>query len=85
MFNNESSQRSSKRRCRRQSTVSAAPIPFAPHPVVEQQAASASQNQPQIFAGPGGFSFQSADGASQIRFHGEFDFDGRFYNDSIRR
>jgi phosphate-selective porin OprO/OprP len=38
---------------------------------------------PQIFAGPGGFSFQSADGANQIRFHGEFDFDGRFYDDNL--
>ncbi len=32
---------------------------------------------------PEAFSFQSADGANQIRFHGEFDFDGRFYNDDL--
>jgi phosphate-selective porin OprO/OprP len=51
--------------------------------VVEQQAGSATQSSPQIFAGPGGFSFQSPDGANQIRFHGEFDFDGRFYNDNL--
>jgi phosphate-selective porin OprO/OprP len=51
--------------------------------VVEQQAGSATQSNPQIFAGPGGFSFQSPDGANQIRFHGEFDFDGRFYNDNL--
>jgi len=55
----------------------------AQHPVTEQQAGSATQSNPQIFAGPGGFSFQSADGANQIRFHGEFDFDGRFYNDEL--
>ncbi|HEY0748317.1 MAG TPA: porin [Steroidobacteraceae bacterium] len=69
----------------------AAPVPSAPaqarappsHPVTEQQAGSATQSTPQIFAGPGGFSFQSADGANQIRFHGEFDFDGRFYNDNL--
>jgi phosphate-selective porin OprO/OprP len=53
------------------------------HPVAEQQAGSATQSSPQIYAGPGGFSFQSADGANQIRFHGEFDFDGRFYNDNL--
>lgn len=53
------------------------------HPVTEQQAASATESNPQIFAGPGGFSFQSPDGANQIRFHGEFDFDGRFYNDNL--
>ncbi|HWG67813.1 MAG TPA: porin [Steroidobacteraceae bacterium] len=53
------------------------------HPVTEQQAASATVSNPQIFAGPGGFSFQSPDGANQIRFHGEFDFDGRFYNDAL--
>jgi phosphate-selective porin OprO/OprP len=53
------------------------------HPVVEQQAGSATQSSPQIYAGPGGFSFKSADGANQIRFHGEFDFDGRFYNDNL--
>jgi phosphate-selective porin OprO and OprP len=53
------------------------------HPVAEQQAASATVSKPQIFAGPGGFSFQSPDGADQIRFHGEFDFDGRFYNDNL--
>lgn len=55
----------------------------AQHPVTEQQAGSATQSNPQIFAGPGGFSFQSPDGANQIRFHGEFDFDGRFYNDEL--
>jgi phosphate-selective porin OprO/OprP len=55
----------------------------AQHPVTEQQAGSATQSNPQIFAGPGGFSFQSPDGANQIRFHGEFDFDGRFYNDNL--
>jgi phosphate-selective porin OprO/OprP len=54
-----------------------------PHPVTEQQAGSATESKPQIFAGPGGFSFQSIDGADQIRFHGEFDFDGRFYNDDL--
>jgi phosphate-selective porin OprO/OprP len=53
------------------------------HPVTVQQAASATVSGPQIFAGPGGFSFQSPDGADQIRFHGEFDFDGRFYNDDL--
>jgi phosphate-selective porin OprO and OprP len=53
------------------------------HPVTEQQAGSATESNPQIFAGPGGFSFQSADGADQIRFHGEFDFDGRFYTDDL--
>ena len=53
------------------------------HPVAEQQAASATVSKPQIFAGPGGFSFQSPDGADQIRFHGEFDFDGRFYDDNL--
>jgi phosphate-selective porin OprO and OprP len=51
--------------------------------VTEQQAASVTTSNPQIFAGPGGFSFQSSDGANQIRFHGEFDFDGRFYNDNL--
>lgn len=51
--------------------------------VTEQQAASVTTSNPQIFAGPGGFSFQSADGADQIRFHGEFDFDGRFYDDNL--
>ncbi|MEP6546139.1 MAG: porin [Gammaproteobacteria bacterium] len=51
--------------------------------VTEQSAASATVSNPQIFAGPGGFSFQSVDGANQIRFHGEFDFDGRFYNDDL--
>jgi len=55
----------------------------AQHPVTEQQAGSATQSNPQIFAGPGGFSFQSPDGANQIRFHGEFDFDGHFYNDNL--
>jgi phosphate-selective porin OprO/OprP len=55
----------------------------AQQPVTEQQAASATVSSPQIFAGPGGFSFQSADGANQIRFHGEFDFDGRFYDDNL--
>lgn len=54
-----------------------------PQAVAEQQAASATQANPQIFAGPGGFSFQSPDGANQIRFHGEFDFDGRFYDDNL--
>jgi phosphate-selective porin OprO and OprP len=53
------------------------------HPVAEQQAAAATVSKPQIFAGPGGFSFQSPDGADQIRFHGEFDFDGRFYDDNL--
>lgn len=52
-------------------------------PVTEQGAASATVSNPQIFAGPGGFSFQSPDGANQIRFHGEFDFDGRFYDDNL--
>jgi phosphate-selective porin OprO/OprP len=56
---------------------------FGQHPVTEQQAAAATVSNPQIFAGPGGFSFQSPDGANQIRFHGEFDFDGRFYNDNL--
>jgi phosphate-selective porin OprO and OprP len=51
--------------------------------VTVQQAGSATESKPQIFAGPGGFSFQSPDGANQIRFHGEFDFDGRFYNDDL--
>jgi phosphate-selective porin OprO and OprP len=51
--------------------------------VTEQQAGSATQSNPQIFAGPGGFSFQSPDGANQIRFHGEFDFDGRLYTDDL--
>ncbi|MDB6083604.1 MAG: phosphate-selective porin, partial [Gammaproteobacteria bacterium] len=55
----------------------------AQHPVTEQGAASATVANPQIFAGPGGFSFQSADGSDQIRFHGEFDFDGRFYDDRL--
>ena len=55
----------------------------AQHPVTVQQAGSATQSGPQIFAGPGGFSFESADGANQIRFHGEFDFDGRFYDDNL--
>ena len=55
----------------------------AQHAVTEQQAASATVSSPQIFAGPGGFSFQSADGANQIRFHGEFDFDGRYYDDKL--
>jgi phosphate-selective porin OprO/OprP len=55
----------------------------AQQPVTEQQAGSATQSNPQIFAGPGGFSFQSPDGANQIRFHGEFDFDGRFYDDNL--
>jgi hypothetical protein len=70
----------------------ATPVPPAPastppklaqQPVTEQGAASATVSNPQIFAGPGGFSFQSPDGANQIRFHGEFDFDGRFYNDNL--
>ena len=52
-------------------------------PVTEQQAASATVSNPQVYAGPGGFSFQSPDGANQIRFHGEFDFDGRFYHDDL--
>ncbi|HEV7612702.1 MAG TPA: porin [Steroidobacteraceae bacterium] len=65
-------------------SVSAPAVPAArEHPVTEQQAASATVSNPQIFAGPGGFSFQSPDGANQIRFHGEFDFDGRFYNDNL--
>ena len=51
--------------------------------VTVQQATSATVSNPQIFAGPGGFSFQSPDGADQIRFHGEFDFDGRFYDDNL--
>jgi phosphate-selective porin OprO/OprP len=55
----------------------------ANQPVVEQSAASATVSNKQIFAGPGGFSFQSPDGADQIRFHGEFDFDGRFYDDNL--
>jgi phosphate-selective porin OprO/OprP len=59
---------------------SGAPGPLS---VTEQQAGSATQSNPQIFAGPGGFSFQSPDGANQIRFHGEFDFDGRFYTDDL--
>lgn len=53
------------------------------HPVTEQQATSATVSNPQIVAGPGGFSFQSIDGANQIRFHGEFDFDGRYYDDNL--
>jgi phosphate-selective porin OprO/OprP len=57
--------------------------PAQQHPVTEQGAATATVSKPQIFAGPGGFSFQSPDGANQIRFHGEFDFDGRFYNDNL--
>ena len=57
--------------------------PSQQHPVTEQGAATATVSKPQIFAGPGGFSFQSPDGANQIRFHGEFDFDGRFYNDNL--
>ena len=52
-------------------------------PVTVQGAATATVSKPQVFAGPGGFSFQSPDGANQIRFHGEFDFDGRFYNDNL--
>jgi phosphate-selective porin OprO and OprP len=65
------------------SPPAAAQTAVAQHPVTEQQAGSATQSNPQIFAGPGGFSFQSADGANQIRFHGEFDFDGRFYDDNL--
>lgn len=57
--------------------------PAAQLPVAEQGAASATVSNRQIFAGPGGFSFQSPDGADQIRFHGEFDFDGRFYDDNL--
>jgi phosphate-selective porin OprO and OprP len=64
-------------------TAAQPPATAAQHPVTVQQAGSATQSNPQIFAGPGGFSFQSADGANQIRFHGEFDFDGRFYNDEL--
>jgi phosphate-selective porin OprO and OprP len=64
-------------------TAPAQQTPHAQREVVEQQAGSATQSSPQIFAGPGGFSFQSPDGANQIRFHGEFDFDGRFYNDNL--
>jgi phosphate-selective porin OprO/OprP len=64
-------------------TATQPPATAAQHPVTEQQAGSATQSNPQIFAGPGGFSFQSPDGANQIRFHGEFDFDGRFYNDNL--
>ena len=64
-------------------TAAQPPATAQQHPVTEQQAGSATQSSPQIFAGPGGFSFQSADGANQIRFHGEFDFDGRFYNDEL--
>jgi phosphate-selective porin OprO/OprP len=60
-----------------------APLQPAQQPVTEQGAASATVANPQIFAGPGGFSFQSPDGANQIRFHGEFDFDGRFYDDNL--
>ena len=52
-------------------------------PVVEQQAAATTVSAPQVFAGPSGFAIQSADGSDQIRFHGEFDFDGRFYNDNL--
>jgi phosphate-selective porin OprO/OprP len=63
------------------------PSPAAPaapqQPVTVQQAASSTESNPQIYAGPGVFSFQSPDGANQIRFHGEFDFDGRFYNDNL--
>jgi phosphate-selective porin OprO and OprP len=70
----------------------AAPTPAVPpavavsppqRAVTVQEAASATESSPQIFAGPTGFSFQSPDGANQIRFHGEFDFDGRFYNDDL--
>jgi phosphate-selective porin OprO/OprP len=60
-----------------------AAAPAEQHPVTVQGAATATVSNPQIFAGPGGFSFQSPDGANQIRFHGEFDFDGRFYNDNL--
>jgi phosphate-selective porin OprO/OprP len=60
-----------------------AEAPAQQHPVTVQGAATATVSRPQIFAGPGGFSFQSPDGANQIRFHGEFDFDGRFYNDNL--
>jgi phosphate-selective porin OprO and OprP len=62
---------------------SGAPTVIVERPVTEQQAAAAIATNSQIFAGPGGFSFQSKDGADQIRFHGEFDFDGRFYNDDL--
>jgi phosphate-selective porin OprO/OprP len=51
--------------------------------VAEQQAASTTISNAQVFAGPSGFSIQSPSGANQIRFHGEFDFDGRFYNDDL--
>src|ERR1700736_6425322 len=57
--------------------------PTEQRPVTVQQAASATVSNPQIFAGPGVFSFQSPDGANQIRFHGDFNFDGRFYNDNL--
>jgi phosphate-selective porin OprO/OprP len=60
-----------------------AAAPAEQHPVTVQGAATATVSNPQIFAGPGGFSFQSPDGANQIRFHGEFDFDGRVYNDNL--
>jgi phosphate-selective porin OprO/OprP len=60
-----------------------AAAPAEQHPVTVQGAATATVSNPQIYAGPGGFSFQSPDGANQIRFHGEFDFDGRFYNDNL--
>jgi phosphate-selective porin OprO/OprP len=70
-----------------QATAPAAARETAPaeqqHPVTVQGAATATVSNPQIFAGPGGFSFQSPDGANQIRFHGEFDFDGRFFNDNL--
>jgi phosphate-selective porin OprO/OprP len=60
-----------------------AAAPQVQQPVTVQGAATATVSNPQIFAGPGGFSFQSPDGANQIRFHGEFDFDGRFFNDNL--
>jgi phosphate-selective porin OprO/OprP len=69
----------------------------APATVVRETAASAGQSidavgqagtskveaKSQIYAGPSGFSFQSPDGANQIRFHGEFAFDGRFFDDDL--
>jgi phosphate-selective porin OprO/OprP len=59
----------------------AIPAPVAQSTTSVQAGNATTAEAPQIYAGPSGFAFSSKDGANQIRFHGEFAFDGRFYDD----
>jgi phosphate-selective porin OprO/OprP len=63
--------------------ASATPAPAAQSTTSVQAGNATTAETPQIYAGPGGFAFSSKDGDNQIRFHGEFAFDGRFYDDDI--